>query len=77
MIASRTDLPAPVGPTTRVWPTSPTCSEKRNGVAPSVAACSSGGAERCASRAGPAHTADSGIMCARLIVEIGGWRTLA
>jgi hypothetical protein len=25
----------------------------------------------------PAHTAESGIMWARLMVEIGGWRTLA
>ena len=30
------DLPAPVGPTTSVWPTSPTWRENRNGVEPSV-----------------------------------------
>jgi len=29
-------MPAPVGPTIRVWPTSPTCSDRRNGVAPLV-----------------------------------------
>ena len=70
-------LPAPVGPTTSVWPTSPTCSENRNGVAPSVRAKNSGGASRCSSRSGPAQTADNGIMWARLSVETGGWRTLA
>ena len=32
---------------------------------------------RCSSRSGPAQTAENGIMCARLSVEIGGWRTLA
>ena len=37
-------MPAPVGPTISVWPTSPTCSEKRNGVEPSVLAKNSGGA---------------------------------
>src|SRR3546814_9053774 len=63
--ASSTDLPAPVGPTIRVWPTSPTCSEKRNGVDPSVLAKNSGGASKCSSRSGPAQTADSGIICAR------------
>jgi hypothetical protein len=26
---------------------------------------------------GPAHTADTGIMCARFSVETMGWRTLA
>ena len=31
-----TDLPAPVGPTTSMCPTSPTCVEKRNGVVPLV-----------------------------------------
>ena len=36
-----------------------------------------GGAPRCSSRSGPAHTAESGIMWARLRVETGGWRTLA
>ena len=35
------------------------------------------GAPRCSSRCGPAQTADNGIMCARLSVETGGWRTLA
>jgi hypothetical protein len=37
----------------------------------------SGGPPRCSLRSGPAHTAESGIMCARLSVETGGWRTLA
>ena len=32
---------------------------------------------KCSSRSGPAQTAENGIMCARLSVEIGGWRTLA
>src|SRR6516162_7819527 len=37
----------------------------------------SGGAPKCSSRAGPAQTADNGIMCARFSVETGGCRTLA
>src|SRR5271165_2807290 len=72
MSASRTLFPAPVGPTTRVWPTSPTCSDNRNGVAPSVLANNNGGPPRCSLRSGPAHTAESGIMWARLSVETGG-----
>ena len=72
------DLPAPVGPTTSVWPTSPTWSEKPErrrafGLARRAAAAP----PRCSSRSGPAHTAESGIMWARLRVETGGWRTLA
>ena len=51
--------------------------EKRNGVDPSVRAKNSGGAWKCSSRSGPAQTAENGIMCARLSVETGGWRTLA
>jgi hypothetical protein len=50
--------------------------ENRNGVEPSVLP-NSRGAPKCSSRSGPAHTAESGIMWARLSVEIGGWRTLA
>src|SRR3546814_7126565 len=63
--ASSTDFPAPVGPTIRVCPTSPTWSENRNGVDPSVLAKSRGGASKCSSCSGPAQTADSGIICAR------------
>src|SRR3546814_5670695 len=39
--------------------------ESRNGVEPSVLPKSSGGAPKCSSRSGPAHTADRGIMWAR------------
>ena len=51
----------------------------RTGTGSSLRSCAkkSGGAPRCSSRSGPAHTAESGIMCARLRVETGGWRTLA
>src|SRR3546814_5970651 len=59
--ASNTDLPAPVGPTISIWPTSPTWVDRRNGVEPLVSAVSKGGPSRCALRAGPAHTDDSGI----------------
>ena len=45
--ASSTDLPAPVGPTISVWPTSPTCRSSRNGVLPRVSVIISGGAFRC------------------------------
>ena len=41
-----TDLPAPVGPTTIMRPTSPTWVESRNGVEPAVFAISSGGPSR-------------------------------
>ena len=52
--------------------------DSRNGVAPSVLPNSSGGASRCSSRSGPAQTAESGIMWARLsVLETGGCRTLA
>ena len=74
---SSTDLPEPVGPTTRVWPTSPTCRSSRNGVLPRVSAIISGGASRCRLASGPAHTADTGIMWARFSVCTMGWRTLA
>jgi hypothetical protein len=40
---SAVDLPPPVLPIISVWPTSPTCRLRRNGVAPVVAAYSSGG----------------------------------
>ena len=43
---SSTDLPDPVGPTTRVWPTSPTCRSSRNGVLPRVSAIIRGGASK-------------------------------
>ena len=43
-----------------------------NGVEPSVLPKKSGGALKCSSRAGPAQTAESGIMCARFNVETGG-----
>ena len=68
---------APVGPITRVWPTSPTWRAKRNGVEPSVRPWNSGGPSRWVSRSGPAQTAESGIMWARFRVETGGCRTLA
>ena len=58
MSDSSTDLPAPVGPTIRVWPTSPTCRLSRNGVEPSVLPNRSGGAWKCSSLAGPAQTAE-------------------
>ena len=67
----------PMGPTTSVLPTSPMCVTSRNGVAPSVRVTISGGPSRCALRSWPAHTADTGIMCARFSVETMGWRTLA
>ncbi|MNG18343.1 hypothetical protein D3C84_1024000 [compost metagenome] len=67
----------PVGPTTRVCPTSPICVTSRNGVAPSVRVTISGGPSRCVFFSGPAHTADTGIKWARFSVEMMGWRTLA
>ena len=67
----------PVGPATSVWPTSPMCVTSRNGVAPSVRVTISGGPSRCSFFSGPAHTADTGIMCARFSVETMGWRTFA
>ncbi len=76
-MASSTDLPMPVGPTTSVWPTSPMCVTSRNGVAPSVRVTISSGPSRCAFFSGPAHTADTGIRCARFNVETMGWRTFA
>src|SRR5260370_573974 len=42
MSASSTDLPAPVGPTISIWPTSPTWVESRNGVEPEVCAWTRG-----------------------------------
>ena len=51
-VQSRVDLPAPVGPKIRVCPTSPTCRFTRNGVAPVVAACRSGGEPGRVERAG-------------------------
>jgi hypothetical protein len=53
------------------------CVTSRNGVAPSVRVTISGGPSRCVLRSWPAHTADTGIMCARFSVETMGWRTLA
>jgi hypothetical protein len=44
---------------------------------PRVSAIISGGALRCLFLSGPAHTADTGIMCARFRVCTIGWRTLA
>ncbi len=67
----------PVGPAISVWPTSPMCVTSRNGVAPSVRVTINGGPSRCAFFSGPAHTADTGIRCARFSVETMGWRTLA
>ena len=60
--ASSTDLPAPVGPTIKAWPTSPTCRSSRNGVLPRVSVIISVGAFKCRFISGPAHTADTGIM---------------
>ena len=74
---SSTDLPEPVGPTMKAWPTSPTWRSSRNGVEPRVSAIISGGALRCRFLSGPAHTAETGIMCARFKVCTIGWRTLA
>ena len=67
----------PVGPATNVCPTSPMCVTSRNGVAPSVRVTISGGPSRWSFFSGPAHTAESGIMCARFSVETMGWRTFA
>ena len=53
------------------------CVTSRNGVAPSVRVTISGGAVEMAFFSGPAHTADTGIRCARFSVETMGWRTLA
>jgi hypothetical protein len=53
------------------------CVTSRNGVAPSVRVTISGGPSRWSFFSGPAHTADTGIMCARFSVETMGWRTLA
>ena len=53
------------------------CVTSRNGVAPSVRVTISGGPSRWSFFSGPAHTADSGIMCARFSVETMGWRTFA
>ena len=60
---SSTDLPAPVGPTTRVWPTSPTCRSSRNGVLPRVSAIIRGGEPMYGRHAWP--------VC-RLAIEVGG-----
>jgi len=57
--------------------TSPMCVTSRNGVAPSVRVTISGGPPRWSFFSGPAHTADTGIMCARFSVETMGCRTFA
>lgn len=51
--------------------------ESRNGGRAFGLAEQQWGAAKCSSRSGPAHTADSGIMWARLSVLMGGCRTFA
>src|ERR1700722_3862955 len=75
--ARSTDLPAPVGPTIKVCPTSPTWVDRRKGVAPSVFVNIKGGAFKCPFFAGPAHTADKGNRCDKFKVETRGFRTFA